>query len=148
MRYLLVDRIVEWKAGESIRGVKNVAMSEDFLELHFPKNPVMPGTLLLEALAQLAGWLEAVSSDFESWFLLEQVQRGMFYGFTLPGDAVELDLKKQSGGPDGERFLGIGSVSGKKRVVAEFSGSLVPLAEIENVDEQRRSFQFLTRSVK
>lgn len=148
MRYLLVDRIVEWKAGESIRGVKNVSMSEDFLELHFPKNPVMPGTLLLEALAQLAGWLEAVSSDFESWFLLEQVQRGMFYGFTLPGDAVELDLKKQSGNPDGERFLGIGSVNGKKRVVAEFSGSLVPLAEIESVDEQRRSFQFLTRSVK
>ena len=56
MRYLLIDHITEWKSGESIMGVKNVAMSEDFLEFHFPKNPIMPGILLLEGLVQLAGW--------------------------------------------------------------------------------------------
>ncbi len=55
MRYLLIDRITEWKAGQKIKGVKNVAMTEDFLEWHFPKNPVMPGVLLIEAFAQLSG---------------------------------------------------------------------------------------------
>ncbi|HBD06910.1 MAG TPA: beta-hydroxyacyl-ACP dehydratase, partial [Syntrophobacteraceae bacterium] len=64
MRYLLVDRITDWKAGESITGIKNVAMSEDFLEFHFAGNPVMPGVLALEALMQLTGWLEAASSEF------------------------------------------------------------------------------------
>ena len=66
MRYLLIDHITEWKSGEFMKGVKNVAMSEDFLEFHFPKNPIMPGVLLLEALTQMAGWLEAASSDFRS----------------------------------------------------------------------------------
>ncbi|NIR04642.1 MAG: 3-hydroxyacyl-[acyl-carrier-protein] dehydratase FabZ, partial [Candidatus Aminicenantes bacterium] len=42
MRYLLIDQIVHWKSGESIKGIKNVSMSEDFLEFHFPKNPIMP----------------------------------------------------------------------------------------------------------
>src|SRR5207237_2805332 len=93
MRFLLVDRIVEWKPGDSIQGIKNVAMSEDFLEFHFPGNPVMPGALLLEALAQLAGWLEAASSDFHDWFMLRNVQKCMFYGFVLPGDRVDLHVR-------------------------------------------------------
>ena len=68
MRYLLIDYITEWEPGTKIKGIKNVAMSEDFLEYHFPKNPIMPGVLLLEAIAQLTGWLEAASSDFKNWF--------------------------------------------------------------------------------
>jgi 3-hydroxyacyl-[acyl-carrier-protein] dehydratase len=146
MRYLLVDRIVEWKAGESIRGLKNVAMTEDFLELHFPKNPIMPGALLLEALAQLAGWLEAASSDFQKWFLVTRIERCMFYGFTFPGDCVALEVRKQSGTSDGESFAGICSVDGKKKVVAEIEGKTVPLADIEDADAQRNLFRFLTRS--
>ena len=67
MRYYLVDQIKEWEVDKRIRGVKNVAMTEDFLEYHFPKYPTMPGVLLLESMAQLAGWLEAVSSKFTRW---------------------------------------------------------------------------------
>ena len=147
MRYLLVDRVVEWKANESIKGVKNVALSEDFLEHHFPKNPIMPGALLLEALVQLAGWLEAASSEFENWFLLKQVSRGMFYGFTYPGDSVELEVQRKPGdSPANRSFSGICAVAGKRKITAEFEGDVVPLAELENVDDQRRLFQFLTRS--
>lgn len=92
MRYMLVDRVADWEPGERITGVKNVAMSEDFLEFHFPKNPIMPGIMLLEALVQLAGWLEAASSDFEKWFLLSKVIKCNFYGFVLPGDQVNLKV--------------------------------------------------------
>ncbi|MBF8254659.1 MAG: hypothetical protein HW373_1354 [Deltaproteobacteria bacterium] len=146
MRYLLVDRIVDWQQGESIKGIKNVAMSEDFLEYHFPKTPVMPGVLLLEALAQLAGWLEAASSNFENWFLLNQVGRSSFYGFALPGDRVELEVQANSTQLSAPKcFTGSCSVDGKKRVAAEFAGEIVRLGDIEDVEEQKRLFRSLTR---
>lgn len=146
MRYLLVDRIVEWQPGQSIKGIKNVAMSEDYLEFHFPKAPVMPGVLLLEALVQLAGWLEAVSSDFQSWFLLNHVDRSSFYGFALPGDRVELEVQAKAPQSSGARlFTGSCSVDGKKRMAAEFSGAIVRLEELEDVEEQKRVFRSLTR---
>ncbi len=147
MRYFLVDRIGEWKIGDSIKGIKNVAMSEDYLEFHFQRNPVMPGVLLLEALAQLAGWLEALSSDYQNWFLLQKVNKCHFYGFTLPGDRVELDVQLKSGISTSERkFSGLCTVNGKKKVVAEFEGETIPLAEIEDVDKQKEFFKILTRS--
>ena len=93
MRYLLVDRIADWEPASRITGVKNVAMSEDFLEFHFPKNPIMPGIMMLESLIQLAGWLEAASSNFEKWFLAARVIKCNFYGFVLPGDQVELTIR-------------------------------------------------------
>ena len=114
MRYLLIDHITEYKSGEFIKGVKNVAMSEDFLEFHFPQNPIMPGVMLLEALTQLTGWLEAVSSDFRDWFLISKVKKSSFYGFALPGDQVELEVKvlpEDSG--EGKVYQGIGMVNGK-----------------------------------
>src|SRR5262245_5574034 len=147
MRYLLVDRILEWQPGSSIRGVKGVAMSEDFLEFHFPKNPVMPGLLLLEAMVQLAGWLEAASSDFSNWVLLQKVDRCMFYGFTLPGDSVDLQVQASAGAAAATKsFGGTCSVNGKKKVVAEFTGAIVSLDHIEEVEEQKKFFQILTRS--
>ncbi|MGC9195377.1 MAG: hypothetical protein ACP5IL_07980, partial [Syntrophobacteraceae bacterium] len=92
MRYLLVDRVTTVESGRAIEGVKSVAMSEDFLEFHFLKNPIMPGIMLLEALVQLTGWLEAVSSDFKKWFLVSRVLKCGFYGFVIPGDRVELSV--------------------------------------------------------
>lgn len=146
MRYLLVDRIVEVKAGEKIRGIKNIAMSEDFLEYHFPRNPVMPGMLLLEALVQLTGWLEAASSDFKNWFLLSKVRSSRFYGFSLPGDQVELavEVSPQSG-PEKRIYTGIAMVDGKKKASADFEGEIIPFEEIEDIDSQRRFFSLLTR---
>lgn len=147
MRFFLVDQIVEWKAGDSARGLKCVSMSEDYLEFHFPGNPVMPGVLLLEALAQLAGWLEAASSGFENWLLLERVDRAGFYGFALPGDQVELEVVMEKDAPAGERiFQASASVGGKKKVTAGMAGRLVPLAGLEDVDGCRRQFEHLTRT--
>ncbi len=149
MRYLLVDHITDHTPGERIKAVKNVAMSEDFLEFHFPKNPIMPGVMLLEALTQLTGWLEAVSSDFSSWFLIDRVIKSNFYGFAFPGDQVELEVEiVSSDGPDKRVYRGTGFVKGKKKIVAEFEGSIIPLDEIEDIEEQKKFFQVLTRTLK
>lgn len=146
MRYLLIDRITEWKKDEYIRGVKNVAMSEDFLEFHFPGNPIMPGVLLIEAMAQLTGWLEAASSDFREWFLISKVHQCKFYGFALPGDQVELEVRVSPGPGAGDKvYNGTGTVGGKKKIVASFGGEMIPLGEIEDLDAQKRYFTVLTR---
>ena len=146
MRYLLVDRILEWTPNEKITGVKNVTMSEDFLEFHFPRFPVMPGVMQLEALTQLASWLEAVSSDFEDWLLLENVRKSKFYGFALPGDQVQLEIEARPSDAEGTRaFRGVGKVEGKRSVVADFSARVVPMLDVESPEEQRLLFRVLTR---
>lgn len=148
MRYLLVDHITEWKPGELIRGVKNVAMSEDFLEFHFPKNPIMPGVMLLEALTQLTGWLEAASSDFNNWFLISSVRKCNFYGFAFPGDQVVLEVSALPSSSEGKKiYKGLGSINGKKKITVEFEGDVVPFGELEDPDEQRRFFDLLTRNL-
>lgn len=147
VRYYLVDRIAEWEAGKRIRGFKNVAMTEDFLQYHFPRRPTMPGVLLLESMTQLAGWLEAISSEFASWFLLEHVTSCKFYDLTGPGDQVEFALEVVPGAePARRRYRGTGSVGGKRRVVAEFDGPVVPLADIEAPESQRQLFEILTNT--
>jgi 3-hydroxyacyl-[acyl-carrier-protein] dehydratase len=148
MRYLLVDRITDWKTGEYITGIKNVAMSEDFLEFHFPGNPVMPGALLLEALVQLTGWLEAASSDFATWFMVGRVRKCNFYGFILPGDQVTLEVHRREDPSSGQwEYQGIAQVVGKKKIRVTFSGERLPLDSIEDVEEQRKFFQVLTRAL-
>jgi 3-hydroxyacyl-[acyl-carrier-protein] dehydratase len=57
VRFFLIDRITAWEVGKAAEAVKNVAMSEDFFDDHFPRRPVMPGVLMIEGMAQLAGLL-------------------------------------------------------------------------------------------
>lgn len=145
MRYLLVDRVTEWEAGRFMEGVKNVTLSEDFLEYHFPRFPVMPGSLLIEALAQLAGWLEGAGTDFKRWLLLERVRSVKYYGFALPGDQVALRVEA-AGEEEGLRlFRGVASVEGERRAVADFAARAVDLAEYEDPEEQRAHFRVLRR---
>ncbi len=146
MRYLLVDRILTLDPGNRITGIKNVAMSEDFLEFHFPKNPIMPGIMLLEALIQLSGWLEAGSSDFRNWFLVSTVLKCSFYSFVLPGDQVELSVSvSPAPSNDLKIYSGTAKVNGKRKIKAEFQGNLIGLETVEDVEEQRKFFQILTR---
>ena len=149
MRYLLIDQITDWQEGRRITGIKNIAMSEDFLEYHFRSQPIMPGVLLLEALTQLAGWLEAVSSDFTHWISINKVRKCSFYGFALPGDQVELAVEFLSAEEAGTKlYRGSGKVKGKKKIAVEFGGKIGPLSELEDPQEQRKFFQILNRETQ
>ena len=114
MRFFLVDRVDELKPGELIRGVKNVTLSEDFLLDHFPTQPLFPGTLMIEALAQLGGCLvEATfntSDDNVRRAILAQVDKAKFHGAVRPGDQLTIVCRLVS------TLEGAAQVKGEARV--------------------------------
>lgn len=92
MRFFLIDRITAWDVGQSARATKNVALSEDFLDDHFPRRPVMPGVLILEGMAQLSGLLLEVSLKSrlgkDAKAILTVVERTKFRQMVRPGDTL------------------------------------------------------------
>ncbi len=147
MRYLMVDRVTSWESGKSMEGVKNVTLSEDFFEFHFPRFPVMPGSMILESLVQLSGWLEGASSGFSRWFLLEEVRSVKYYGFALPGDQIALRVESAGAESGLSLFKGIATVGDERKVVVDFSGRVVDLKDYEDPEEQEHLFGILTRGI-
>jgi 3-hydroxyacyl-[acyl-carrier-protein] dehydratase len=92
--FLLVDRVVELSSGESIVAYKNLSANEPFFEGHFPSNPVFPGVLLVEAMAQAAGILGFYSQgkkiESGSTYYLAGVDKVRFKKPCVPGDKVML----------------------------------------------------------
>jgi beta-hydroxyacyl-ACP dehydratase FabZ len=100
--FLLVDRILEMETGKRVVGIKNVTINEPFFQGHFPGHPIMPGVLLLEAMAQTGGVLAMRSAEAEGIDIKKKViyfmtiDKVKFRKPVLPGDQVrfELDLIK------------------------------------------------------
>ncbi len=91
--FLMVDRVVDVKEGESIVAIKNVSINEPFFQGHFPNKAVMPGVMLIEAMAQAAGILGLVTRGKDSngfLYLLCGAERTRFRRQVIPGDQVEL----------------------------------------------------------
>lgn len=95
--FLLVDRVLECHPGKSITALKNVTINEEFFQGHFPGNPVMPGVLMLEALAQSAGILafitENVYPDQITQFYFAGMDEVRFRKPVRPGDQLILKAK-------------------------------------------------------
>ncbi|MBZ2171175.1 MAG: 3-hydroxyacyl-ACP dehydratase FabZ [Desulfovibrio sp.] len=94
--FLLVDRVTEYVPGEYIKGYKNVTMNEPFFEGHFPGVPVMPGVLIMEALAQAGGILVVKSTDTpveDKLFLFTGIESVRFRKPVYPGDKLELHCR-------------------------------------------------------
>ncbi len=94
--FLLVDRIVEMELGKSITGLKNVTMNEPFFPGHFPGHPVMPGVLIIEAMAQVAAILAYKSSDDSvqgkvTYFV--GIDNTKFRKPVVPGDQLHLKIE-------------------------------------------------------
>jgi 3-hydroxyacyl-[acyl-carrier-protein] dehydratase len=104
MRYILVDRIVDLIPGKSARGTKSVSQAEEIFEHHFPGRPVMPGCLMLEALAQLSGLLLAATLEFRVLPMLLMVDKTKFRRVVQPGDLLALESEMLSLTDDAARF--------------------------------------------
>jgi len=99
MRFTLVDRIVLLKPGAAITSIKTLSMAEEYLADHFPRFPVMPGVLMLEAMTQASAWLIRVSDDFaHSLITLKQARNLRFRNFVAPGQVltVSANILEQS----------------------------------------------------
>jgi len=92
--FLLVDRVLECRAGESIRALKNVTYNEPYFPGHFPGRPVMPGVIIIEALAQTAGILTFLSANViptaETRFYFVGIDKARFRKPVEPGDQLVL----------------------------------------------------------
>ncbi len=90
MRFVLVDRFLEVEPGRRAVALKTFSPEEDYLRDHFPGFPVVPGTLLTEAMGQTGGWALAASLGFSRWPLLTMVQSAKFRRLVRPGEPVTL----------------------------------------------------------
>ena len=92
--FLLVDRVLECQAGERIVALKNVTVNEQFFVGHFPSRPVMPGVLVLEALAQAAGILAFITAgvypDQNARLYFAGIDKARFRRPVVPGDQLRL----------------------------------------------------------
>jgi len=95
--FLLVDRVLEFNAGESLVAIKNVTANEPFFQGHFPEKPVMPGVLILEALAQATGLLafrsEGRDAARDSLYYFVGIDKARFKRPVEPGDQLRLSVE-------------------------------------------------------
>lgn len=117
--FLLVDRISEFETGKRIVGIKNVTINEPFFQGHFPDHPIMPGVLILEAMAQVGGVYAILSKEVGEnqvpYFV--GIDKAKFRKPVLPGDVLQLSLELLKMRRGIYSFNGKATVNGK--VVAE-----------------------------
>jgi len=125
--FLLVDKIIEFDAGESIVGLKNVTINEPFFQGHFPDHPVMPGVLIVEAMAQTGGIMLLNSydnpEDFVAYFA--SINNVKFRVPVLPGDTLRMELRNISMKRGLAKMHGDAYVGEKKVCEADFMAKVM-----------------------
>ncbi|MDZ5782772.1 3-hydroxyacyl-ACP dehydratase FabZ [Marinococcus luteus] len=116
--FLLVDKIIEVEPGERAVGIKNVSANEEFFNGHFPDYPVMPGVLIIEAIAQAGGVALMQQEDMKGKLaLFAGIDECRFKGQVKPGDQLRLEMEVTKQRRSIVKGKGTASVDGK--VVAE-----------------------------
>ncbi len=120
--FLLVDRITECIPGKSAKGYKNMTMNEQFFQGHFPNNPIMPGVLQLEAMAQCSAPILMSMPEFKGKLALYAgVDGARFKNIVRPGDKFEMEIElTKIKGPICKAH-GVGKVDGKICVEADMT---------------------------
>jgi 3-hydroxyacyl-[acyl-carrier-protein] dehydratase len=121
--FLLVDRVLELEKGVRIKALKNVTMNEPYFVGHFPHRPVMPGVMMLEAMAQAAALLSietaGVTLDDKSVFYFAGIDGARFKRPVEPGDQLVLEVFLDRAKAGIYKFRGSGRVGGEIAVEAE-----------------------------
>jgi 3-hydroxyacyl-[acyl-carrier-protein] dehydratase len=121
--FLLVDRVVEFEKDKRVLAYKNVSYNEPFFNGHFPGHQVMPGVLVVEALAQAGGLLTQLSRDPGAGdgqtFYLVKVDNAKFSRMVVPGDRLELDGELRRRIRNMAQYVGVARVDGEQVACAE-----------------------------
>ena len=135
--FLLVDRIVDYEPGKRVVGVKNVTLNEPFFAGHFPGAPVMPGVLIVEAMAQTAGVMMLASlPDRETKLVFfTGIDGAKFRRPVVPGDQLRLELTVLKLRPRYIKLRGEAYVDGQLVAEAEISSALVDRSIVARSDQ-------------
>jgi 3-hydroxyacyl-[acyl-carrier-protein] dehydratase len=120
---LLVDRVLDYELGKSITAIKNVTINEEFFNGHFPHKPVMPGVLMIEALAQTAALLsfmtKGVKPDSNSIVYFVGIDNARFKRPVGPGDQLRMEVELMRAARGIYKYKARGLVDGETAVEAE-----------------------------
>lgn len=124
--FLLVDRVVEIDPGRRLVAYKNVSGNEPFFNGHFPGHPVMPGVLVLEALAQACALLASKSEDLSQRVIyLMAIDKAKFRKPVVPGDRLQLEVEVIKHKGQIWKHRGVAAVDGVKVAEGEFLATVV-----------------------
>jgi len=126
--FLMIDRVVDVTPGECATGIKNVSINEFFFQGHFPRRPVMPGVLLIEAMAQTAAVLVVRTLGTESegklvYFMA--IDNARFRRPVFPGDQLAVKVTRQRNRGNVWKFEGQATVEGKLAAEATFAAMIL-----------------------
>lgn len=88
MRWIWIDKFLEFRSGEFARAIKNLSLAEEHLHDHYPGYPVMPASLIIEGLAQTGGILVGEASNFQEKVVLAKIPKAEFHGVACAGDQL------------------------------------------------------------
>jgi 3-hydroxyacyl-[acyl-carrier-protein] dehydratase len=122
--FLRVDRVLELEPGKRIRAIKNVTINEPFFQGHFPGAPVMPGVLVVEAMAQVGGLLTelpraASGAKQDKLFYLVKVDNARFSRMVVPGDQLDIEVVLKRTIRNMAQYICVARVEGKEAASAE-----------------------------
>jgi len=146
MRFFLIDKITKWEVGRTAEAIKNVTLSEDFFDDHFPRRPVMPGVLMIEGMAQISGLLleaglfEKYGKDAKA--VLTLLERTKFRGLVRPGDSLTYQTEVTALNENGGK-VSVQAISDGRQVVT--SGMVFAFKYIEDplLNEKRQALMKL-----
>jgi 3-hydroxymyristoyl/3-hydroxydecanoyl-(acyl carrier protein) dehydratase len=141
LRYFLLDRITTLRPPELARAIKCISLADDIFADHFPGHPVMPGALIVEALAQLGGVLVEASvreqgrPDLHA--LLTMIERAKFRKMVRPGDQLQLEARVLAVNEDGGQVRGLAQVSGEPVAEAELTFAFAQITNPKTIARRK-----------
>lgn len=136
MRWIWIDRFIEFESGCRARAIKNVTLAEEHLHDHFYGYPMMPYSLILEGLAQTGGILVGEKSGFEAKVVLAKVPKAVFHFPALPGDTLTYTATLEALHAEGARVAATSHVGDRLQAEAE-----IVFASLNGSDEDKSFFE-------
>ncbi|MEL6369272.1 MAG: 3-hydroxyacyl-ACP dehydratase FabZ [Pseudomonadota bacterium] len=129
---LMIDRLVDIKAGDSAVAIKNLSINEHFFQGHFPEKPVMPGVLIVEAMAQGAAAFTSYTENLDTEgkiVLFMGVDKARFRKPVVPGDQLRIKVRVERARPPVWKFVGEATVDGTLVAEANYSAMLAQMPQ-------------------
>lgn len=124
--FLMVDRVLELEEGERVVAVKNVTINEPFFQGHYPQTPVMPGVMIVEAMAQAGGLAVGGAPGSDQLPLLAAIEKVRFREMVKPGDQLVISATVQAARAGVVKIKAEAAVDGKVAAEGQLTFALVP----------------------